>query len=1727
MDSPPSPAFSILDLDKAVQDVGIFSDDESSNGSIYSILSDDTATTDPPSSSDSDIDWRFRRSSVTQHARRRHRGPMKKFKQSRMARTTSLDVPDFVDVAHVESSSSPSILNALHRSTAEIRSLGVSVKDYYESLATHSVHLSKALAPRGHVDGGAMATTTNRLEYIWSYHEFSDEARDTRVTRLKVADDTIHIPTGCGFLKIPCESGPGFMFVETYYTPEIPATLVSPDAICRRAGCWGYSTSTNIVNHRADLQIRCNNNSILFSLREIKGLLFTESMIAPTPPERESTKLPATDTLNGDDRNSLLLKAQGEKFVGQTMTSEVREVSRDQSRMLWHMRLGHTNERVVSDLHKYADGIPPLPRADVLDSCPICAKSKLQKANRVPMEEKEADACWQHIQIDHGFIVQRSGSRAPAKVRDKSRSRARSHNQFRRPASSEVRPVSTEASARPTRTKRFTGSYSDSQPRQRSSAQTTREHNIPGDQPTHDVSRPTATTASAPSVPDLTDSQTYGFSSIVTHQGPIARDHKNYRGHKYNLKIKWDTGQTTWEPLHVFLEDAPDEVVEYAKQHNLLDNPDWSIVRDVALSSQTAAPSLGHFSDDHDEVTQDPVLPRVPGDYTYNVSARYKELQGIHGETCYVLISDRKSGAIKLAIRRDKSPPVDFLQSFIASHTPDIPAKSVRFDGGGDLGGCKEIHDIFSDAGFAVEVTASNSSNEIGMVERPHRTIAAQIRTMLYAAGLPAKFWPYALRYHEMIHNMIPHAGRDQSPHEICTGKRPDLRLLRVFGCRIYALPSKDRDNKLQVHANTGIFLGYKKSMRNAIYYDVDTKTIKTARHIAFDEAIQDSTDPPPYVHYLRHSKLGLEQDIDLDSLPDLSVIPSPFNSVTEVECEFRPDAPHPLGFQYGNDPRYLRAYATAFNRSFGKFDAKSANRKFIGSYILKVGNFPTFSPNDVAGAVRHYAKLREPPDKLLIRLATDRKTSLSDTRPPALSLRPVDIRRISAINLVAGEGKHHLKQRAQIRALAHTLLPSHTPPDKDDLRLRTAGEMLAMRKLANEHMTPEERQLRHFTRKNLMKLKNWHQWQAADDLQLDTHFKAGTIGHPVLRPPKNDSSPSQVFRVHWARLVKSSGVRKSRACLDGSKRAAPWLRMLVQTYSSCVDLACLRLFIGLCVNRGYYICFGDVENAYQQSPPPTIDCFLEIDDTIADWYLRRFGVKLDRVKEVIPLHRALQGHPEAGVLWERMITDILINKMGFKNTTHERNLYTGTIDGEEVLVCRQVDDFASGAKDKSTAEKFITILRQHVDAEYAGMGLETPEGTHQRYNGIDVFQSRDNVILSCRTYLENMLGTHGWEASRRQEEKDPMKLVPMNPTTAARLMNLEGPVEKSPEAKSLVEQFGFSFRQLLGELIYAYVICRPDIGCAICFLSRFSGSPHAEHYNALKGVCRYLRATLDWGLVFQRPKPLEDLPIVPFSFRSVEPDLPEFPAVHRDHLVGLFDAAHATAQRRRSVTGISILYCGVAIAWKSRVQPVTATSSTEAEFYAAVSCAKIVKYLRHVLSELDALPAGPSPLYVDNQAALHMVNESRPTPRARHIEIQHFAIQEWRQKGDIILRHIPGIINNSDDLTKILGYVLHHRHAGRSMGHYKLDSTNFGSTSPHYVMSTGAGEGVRAQNVPGTDSDLSATKVGTERIPRKRAETRAPELESNWSEFESDWSYGLEQEKKAEEAMPVAPPLL
>ena len=67
-------------------------------------------------------------------------------------------------------------------------------------------------------------------------------------------------------------------------------------------------------------------------------------------------------------------------------------------------------------------------------------------------------------------------------------------------------------------------------------------------------------------------------------------------------------------------------------------------------------------------------------------------------------------------------------------------------------------------------------------------------------------------------------------------------------------------------------------------------------------------------------------------------------------------------------------------------------------------------------------------------------------------------------------------------------------------------------------------------------------------------------------------------------------------------------------------------------------------------------------------------------------------------------------------------------------------------------------------------------------------------------------------------------------------------------------------------------------------------------------------------------------------------------------------------------------------------MQSTIALISTEAEFLAAVLCAKIALYLRSILEELGFGCTEATKIYKDNTSNIMIVNSQVPTEHARHI---------------------------------------------------------------------------------------------------------------------------------------------
>jgi hypothetical protein len=283
---------------------------------------------------------------------------------------------------------------------------------------------------------------------------------------------------------------------------------------------------------------------------------------------------------------------------------------------------------------------------------------------------------------------------------------------------------------------------------------------------------------------------------------------------------------------------------------------------------------------------------------------------------------------------------------------------------------------------------------------------------------------------------------------------------------------------------------------------------------------------------------------------------------------------------------------------------------------------------------------------------------------------------------------------------------------------------------------------------------------------------------------------------------------------------------------------------------------------------------------------------------------------------------------------------------------------------------------------------------------------------------------------------KSSKPIAPIPADCIEQLFKDVGPPKDTAAHKALESTRGFSYQTLLGELMYVYITFQPDIGYAITSLSKFSSAPAVFHYKLLQGVAKYLRSTMHWGIRYKRPKRSPHLPAgEPYTELQDDPKNP-FPVDISLPLLQCFvDAAHGNdLRKRRSTTGLIFTYCGGAVLYCSKTQTLTLTagSSTGSEFIAAVTAAKQARYLCTVLKQLGFHQTKPTVIFIDNLSALKIINDNTsPTDRTRHMDLRFFAIQDWREAGDIVMSHI------SDDLTKPLGWVLHSRHCRRIMGHY------------------------------------------------------------------------------------------
>ena len=411
------------------------------------------------------------------------------------------------------------------------------------------------------------------------------------------------------------------------------------------------------------------------------------------------------------------------------------------------------------------------------------------------------------------------------------------------------------------------------------------------------------------------------------------------------------------------------------------------------------------------------------------------------------------------------------------------------------------------------------------------------------------------------------------------------------------------------------------------------------------------------------------------------------------------------------------------------------------------------------------------------------------------------------------------------------------------------------------------------------------------------------------------------------------------------------------EVFAPVARLETIRLLISLAAQEKWKIYQLDVKSAF-------LNGFLE-----EEIYVEQPPgfVKRGQDDKVYRLKKALYGLKQAPRAWNTRI-DKYFQGNGFEKCPYEHALYLKKeADGSLLYACLYVDDLIFTGNNPAMFDSFKKSMIQEFEM--------TDIGLMAHFLGIEVVQSEKGIFISQSSYAKEILKRFNMENC--------------NPVTT--------PVETGLELRKTDEGNidPTYFKSLVGSL--RYLTCtRPDILYGVGLVSRYMETPNQTHLNAAKRILRYIKGTLNDGLLYTSS---EEFKLVGYSDSDWGRDLDE----------------------RKSTTGFTFFMGNTAFTWTSKKQAIVTLSSCEAEYVAASSAVCQGIWLRNVLKYLGFQQENPTEVYIDNRSAIALAKNPVYHDRSKHIDTRFHFIREHVKNQEVELVSCRTYDQIADIFTKPL----------------------------------------------------------------------------------------------------------
>jgi hypothetical protein len=475
----------------------------------------------------------------------------------------------------------------------------------------------------------------------------------------------------------------------------------------------------------------------------------------------------------------------------------------------------------------------------------------------------------------------------------------------------------------------------------------------------------------------------------------------------------------------------------------------------------------------------------------------------------------------------------------------------------------------------------------------------------------------------------------------------------------------------------------------------------------------------------------------------------------------------------------------------------------------------------------------------------------------------------------------------------------------------------------------------------------------------------------------------------------------KSRFVFD-LKLRAPSCTMTGPTYRTLLDGRKVRYKCRM-VAKGFTQKEGvDFDPDETYAPTPQMDSIrLMLARTLGlGWNLRQLDVKaaflipslpeeeqmlmdLPNGRGLVRLLKSLYGLRQSAHHWSQEINGTLLEH-GFECVDADRGVYVMYGDEGELKCCMalHVDDLLISAPDE-ILDEVVTNLKAKYDMreENADWFLKVR---------ITRATDRRSLALSQPDYAASIVKMAGLDPVVSKSAHTPMG-DPLCKGT-----DIPFTEEEEAEMSGVYETYG-TVVGMLGHLSNA---TRPDLSYSVNQCRAYTSNPRAHHWEALKRIVRYLKGTMNYGLVY-----------------SMEEG--------NDVLQAHCDADFATdVDDRKSVTGNLFIYYGAATGWKSVKQTAVARSTAEAELAALDITARDALWYRKLAKALRLDGSKTITIFEDNAAAAAIANGSKWSAKTKHVAVRYFAVRDDVLEKRIEVLPVDTADNIADFFTKPLERV-------------------------------------------------------------------------------------------------------